>query len=223
MKPRMWVMPAVFACAVCAAGEVEHPYMLWSRQEAKELRAKILSEPWAQEKFVARFQKITNAWHRSTAENLFFYTMTGDRDAAEAEKTALLGFINAPPLVKDMTDWRWHHVDHYDMAVRYDVFYHELTAGQRNALEETFRRLAAFGIEEEGIRGMESGRMLSHMFSALATGDKRLIRAIFESRGAMRSFFDRMQEGMFSPAGNNPCTVRSARCGCGAGRWSASA
>lgn len=186
------------------AGEAEHPYILWTRSEAKQLRDRILSEPWAQEKFVARFQKVTNAWDRSTADNLFLYTMTGDRDAAQAEMTALLGFINAPPLVKDMTDWRWHHVDHYDMPIRFDVFYDALTAGQRKALVETFRKLAVFGIEEERLRGPESPRMLSHMFCALATGDKRLIRAIFECKGGMKEFFDGMKEGVFSPAGNNP-------------------
>ena len=41
----------------------------------------------------------------------------------------LMGFINSPPLVKDMMDWQWHHVDHSDMAIRYDMFLRRTDAG----------------------------------------------------------------------------------------------
>lgn len=190
--------------AFAAPAEVPHPYILWTKEEAGQLQQHILSRPWARERFIERFQVQTNAWRRSTVDNLFFFSMVGDRTAYEAEIKPLMGFINAPPLVKDMTDWRWHHVDHSDMAIRYDTFYDELTPALRRAVGETFRMLAVFGIEEEPLRGPENVRMISHIFSALATKDKRLIKAIFECRGGVREYFDGIAEGHFTAHGLNP-------------------
>ena len=189
-----------------AAGpaDIKHPYILWTKEEAKELRAKIMARPWAKERFIERFQVQTNAMSRSTVDNLFFYTMVGDRAAYEAEVPPLMGFINAPPLKKDITDWRWHHVDHSDMAIRYDVFYDQLTPAQRKAVYTTFHMLAVFGIEEEPLRGFDYPRMMSHMFCALATKDKRLIRGIFNCKGGGKDYFDGILEGHFTRHGWNP-------------------
>jgi len=187
-----------------AADDVKHPYILWTKEEAKELRAKILGNEWAKQRFIERFQVQTNAMKRSTVDNLFFFTMVGDRSAYEAEIPPLMGFINAPPLKKDMFDWQWHHVDHSDMAIRYDVFYDKLTPAQRKAVYTTFHMLAVFGIEEEPLRGFESVRMMSHMFSALATRDKRLIKGIFNCKGGGKDYFDGILEGHFTSRGKNP-------------------
>ena len=194
----------LFLAASAAADDVKRPYILWTKEEAKELRTKIMARPWAKERFIERFQVQTNAWKRSTVDNLFFYTMVGDREAYEAEVPPLMGFINAPPLVKDMTDWRWHHVDHSDMAIRFDVFHEKLTPAQRKAVYNTFHQLAVYGIEQEPLRGFENVRMMSHMFCALATKDKRLIKGIFNCRGGGKDYFDGIREGHFTRHGWNP-------------------
>ena len=186
--------------------EVSHPLLLWTKQEAAEIRKLIEAEPWAKREFERSFPKGLKPEERRTIDNLFLYSVMGDKSCLELEKDKLRQFIGCPPYVKDSFDWQWHYVDHYQMVLRYDTLYDELTAGEQRGLLRTFWNLALFGIREERIRSVDGGhpRMASHILCSLMTRDKRIIQGIFETSGGFKSLIDSLMDGRLSPGAGNP-------------------
>ncbi|MGD0896780.1 MAG: hypothetical protein ABR915_03020 [Thermoguttaceae bacterium] len=188
-----------------ARGQVQHPFILWTREDAAAIRQRIEKQPWAKRELERMFEKDPGPETRRSVDNLFRYMVLGDKGGVEVETGLLNDFIGAPPDIKDPFDWMWHHMDHYEMALRYDTLYAEIKPATRRALDATFRQLARWGIEEERLRGFEGyPRLASHTICALVTGDKRLIRGIFEMPGGLKDYFDSMVDGRFSRGAGTP-------------------
>jgi hypothetical protein len=181
-----------------------HPFILWTREEAAAIKKRIETVPWIKDRAESFLNDDLDPDTRGTIGNLFRYLVLGDKAVVDSEKQLLVDFIATPPYQRDPFDWQWHHVDHYEMALRYDVLYDELNPGERRSIDATFRQMAVYGIENERIRQWEAySRMASHAICALTTRDKRLIKATFESPGGLKSYFDGALDGLL-PGGGNP-------------------
>ena len=125
---------------------VEHPYLLWTKDEAAAIRQRIETDPLAKKQFermMAMDGRDDKAGGNRPWLNLFKYAVLGDAAAGAAEKKALLGFIGArvPGSVggnPETSNAPWRD-DQTLNAVRYDVLYHELTPEQRKGVEDTIR------------------------------------------------------------------------------------
>ena len=74
--------------------EVEHPFVLWTKDDLAALKKKIETEPWARkayEEMVASAERTGDE-----ARNLFRYAVIGDKKAGEVEKARLLNLVNSP-------------------------------------------------------------------------------------------------------------------------------
>jgi len=203
-----WLLLFVFALTAVNArpdDQAAHPFILWNDADVKAIRKRITDEPWAQKEAIRLFRDDLAPANRRSIDNLFRYAILGDDEVVAVEKQMLLDFIAAPPFVRDSFDWQWHHVDHYEMALRYDVLYNELTESQRKVLDQTFRQLAVHGIKHERIREWESyPRLASHSICGLVTRDKRIIKGLFECPGGIRDYLDSLLDGRFSRGNGNP-------------------
>ena len=194
--------------AASAAAEPDgppYPFLLWTRQEATAIRKRTVENAWAKRRLGEILNSAETPEGRRTFDNLFLYAVAGDRSVVEIEKKPLLDFIGCAPYKEDPLHWMWHHVDRCQHVLRYDALYDELTPYERRALDLTFRRIAVHGIKEERIRSWDGyPRMASASLCALITGDKRLIRGIFECSGGLKDYLDQMIDGYFSPTSGNP-------------------
>ena len=214
--PVLALVVVLAALDLCAAERVQHPFLLWTKEEAAAIRRRIETEPWAKKQFEATLKPQAEPSQRRTIDNLFLYLVMGDKNVVEYERDRLKHFIGCPPFVKDDMDWMWHRVDHYQHALRYDVLYDELNEYERRGLYETFRRMALYAVTAphgrpgdygggERIRGLEGHpRMASHHVCALATGDPRLIEGLATTGGGFYSYIDSLGDGYFlGPSGSS--------------------
>jgi len=191
--------------APAANGQVKHPYILWSKDEIVPIRKRVLAEPWAKKRFQEMFVDANDPARRSTVDNLLLYMLVGDKSIIPAEKKPMDDFVVAHPSVRDQTDWRWHHMDRWLHAIRYDVLHDELTPSERKGLEYALRENALWAVKEERIRWWDGNpRMASGSFCALALGDKRLIRGVFECTGGLKDFLDSLTDGYYPRGAGNP-------------------
>jgi hypothetical protein len=170
------------------ASATEHPFILWTREEAASIRRAIETEAWA-----------SNAYQRLCTEkdpgqpvrNLFKYAVFGDTKARDTEKQYLLTFIGAPV---DGREWSCNYMH----ALRYDTLYHELSPGERIKLEDTFRVHVRYQIEN-GNRNRGKWNWLPNMqwprtqgmhMMAVALADTNLVEAIAASPGGWRYYMD---------------------------------
>ncbi len=193
------------AAAPASPRDVPHPFILWNDEDVKRIRELVANEPWAQRAAEKMLEDGREPHQRLGVDNLFRFIVFDRRDGVALEKQALLDFIAAPPDIRDSFDWQWHHVDHYEMALRFDALYDELTDAQRRFLLATFRTMAVHAIEREHLRTWEHyPRMASHAICALVTRDERIIRGFFNAPGGLREYFDAMIDGRFAPGRGNP-------------------
>jgi len=193
------LLAAAVSPAFAAPRDTEMPFILLSKKDLPALKKRIETEAWAKKRFE---QDILNndARDGSCQRNLFKYLVLGDQEAGETEKKILLQFINLPTLEKDTWDWQWHHADVYQHALRYDALADLLTPAERKGVEDTLRKFARWGIEEEPLRGFASyGRHPGQHIAALALRDPRLIRGIFNAKGGMKDTLDNVLDGHFMP------------------------
>ena len=187
--------------AAAAPADVQHPFILWTREEAAAIRKLIGTEDWAKRKYEQGFASPVEDYSRQPpVKNLFRYLVMGDQQAAEAERETLIGFINHPTLKKDVWDWQWHHADTWQQGLRYDILQDQLTPGQRKALSDTLRIFAKFAIEEEPLRGFLSyGRHPGEHVLSLALKDPRVVANVFACRNGIKDFVDNLGDGYFCP------------------------
>jgi hypothetical protein len=201
---------AAFALLGCppALPAAEHPFILWTREEAQALRKKVETEPWAKRQF-ERMEE-TGGVEAGDAKgggkavkggkgglgaffkNLFAYQVMGDAKAGEAEKRALLQF--AGQTLKDKSRYYAPYPD----VLRYDVLYDVLSPEERKAIEDTFRvfidhhlNVDRFQYSREAwLPNMQWNRVMGTHLMAVALRDEKLIRAMFESNGGWKYYFD---------------------------------
>ncbi|MFP4054424.1 MAG: hypothetical protein ACLFV7_11250, partial [Phycisphaerae bacterium] len=118
--------------------KVEHPFMLWTREDAAKIRKTIRTEPWAKE---AYRQMVSTKGRNEDFEDLFRYAVMNDSEAGQRQKKKLLRLINLPHPLGAAVQWR---------VLAYDVLYHDLTDPQRQALEKKFREYIRYAIKPGG-------------------------------------------------------------------------
>jgi len=184
--------------------DAQHPFLLWTRQEAAELRKRIQTDPDAKrqyEKMVAwessgrKFGRNTTC---ATMMNLFNYLVLGDRKAGAAEMARLLRFPGTRPTI---TSDRHMREEQTLYTLRYDVLYDQLTPQQRKKIEDTFRVWIDFHLSGHKpwhpdfrydrvswLPNMHWPRAIGTHLMAVALKDEKLIRAMFHSQGGWKWF-----------------------------------
>ncbi len=152
--------------------------------------------------------------------NLFNYAVLGDEKAGEREKGALLKFAGSvpEPLTKAFQEQaknaKWvrgnasfsdrHMRDEQTLNVlRYDVLYDQLTAEERKRVEDSFRAYIKFHLDGHRpwhpdfrygrmtwLPNMHWPRTIGTHLMAVALGDEELIKAMFNSEGGWKYYFD---------------------------------
>ena len=74
--------------------QAEHPFMLWTRQEAAAIRQRIQTEPWARAQYEAMLREKGLG---QTFRNLFRLVVMGDESVVEGEKKYLLSLAGNDP------------------------------------------------------------------------------------------------------------------------------
>ena len=185
-----WAEPA--NAAFVAA---EHPFILWTKEEAINLRKRVETEPWAK----AKYEEMRNdRGLGQTFRNMFRYTVMGDESVVAAEKKYLLRLVGKNPrdFLGDTGGGR--HYDQYLDVLRYDALYDRLTPAERQSLEDTFRVFINHHLHEETLTftrtswlpNMQWPRPLTAHLMALALRDEKLIREVFGSKGGWKYYFD---------------------------------
>jgi len=107
----------LIACpaADCAAGmrRVEHPFILWTKEDITRMRRTYEAESWLKES-LARLE----ASRGKPMANLFRYAVLGNEDAGAGEKKKLLETVRSPA-PRGAAQWI--------TVLRYDLLYDDLT------------------------------------------------------------------------------------------------
>jgi len=171
--------------AISAAAD--HPYVLWTADEAAAIRRRVEREDWAK----AEYQRMKSLeGFAPQFVRLFDACVMQEAEAREAEKKYLLSFIGA-----GIGESRRHTM--YLHGLRYDILYDDLTGDQRRMLEETFRRHIRYQLDNprhetriSWLPNMQWPRMLSAHVLAAAMGDKELMRQLWQSPNGIKWYFD---------------------------------
>lgn len=187
MRKLLWVSLALLSLVAPAARAAEHPYILWTRDEAAVIRRRIETEPWARAEY-ERLRGIRG--YGEVFSRLFRYSVMGDEEAGAKERKYLLSFIGAK-----VGESRRHTEEL--SALRYDVLYHSLTPEQRSKIEATFRKHIQHELDHpyrntrvSWLPNMQWPRLGGCHLMALATGDEKLMRAIWTGASGMKWYFD---------------------------------
>lgn len=187
------LLAALFT-ATATAHAVERPFMLWTKQEAAELKKTIESEPWAKKKYE---EMLASRDRGKTFRNLFRYTVMGDVKAGEEEKKYLLGIVGTHPRTLERLEHGGRHYTCYLDALRYDAVYDLLTPEERAKVEKTFREYIDYQLEDKKtytrtswLPNMQWPRPMSAHIMAAALADKPLIEKLINSNGGWKWYLD---------------------------------
>lgn len=175
MKRIMLLLVAVLAGPAVRAEmkDVPHPFILWTKEEAKAIRNRIDNDPLARKQYekmaATEISRVNPTWW-----NLFQYLVMGDEAAGNAEKTQLLKFIGRVPdpmtaefkaklddALKEVGgDWDkiWtrgnssvsdaHQRDEQTLnTLRYDVLYDLLSSEERTGVQTAMRAYIQFHLD----------------------------------------------------------------------------
>ncbi len=205
---RAWLWAAAWAAVLCGgfpAVAAEHPFILWTEEEAAALRKKVETEPRAK----AAYEKLVENpdRHEGSFANLFRYAVMGDSEAGEPEKKELMRMVRSPfP----------QGAAQYINVLRYDQLYGLLTPAERREVEGCFRnyieqivfRRAIFDksvFNDSRNYSRYDARIysrsnwlpnitwpwkLSANLMALALADEKLIRRTWAAYGSWQWYFD---------------------------------
>lgn len=192
---RLGLFLPAFSSICSGAHLVDHPFILWTRDEAAAIRRRIETEPWAKAQYEAMLNETGLG---QTFRNLFRYLVMGDESVVEYEKKYLVSLIGNDPRKFKGDTGGGRHYDQYLSVLRYDVLYDRLTDEERRGLEETFRDFIRYHCEEETLvftrtswlPNMQWPRPMTAHLMAVALRDEQLIRRCFNSKGGWKYFFD---------------------------------
>lgn len=205
------------APAPAAPQRVSHPFLVWTREETREIRERVRTDPAARAQLEWMNGSRPFRVH-DTLWNLFRYLVLEDREAGEREKKALLGFIGRKPEPLtwdvDLEKLQWnvgmpsagdrHMRDEQTLnTLRYDVLYDELTEAERDGVEESLRAYIDFHLgghkpwhpdfrydRTSWLPNMHWPRAIGTHLMAVALCDEEAIAAMFHSQGGWKWFFD---------------------------------
>ena len=234
---RRAALAAVLAAALVwpagAAGEaagrvraVQHPFLLWTKEDIAAIRKKVETEPWARAE-LDRAEPDRGGCKDLRA--LLRWAVLGDRQAADAQKKELLSLIDSPHPLGAAMEFR---------ILAYDLLYDDLAPAERAALEKKFREYIRYAIKPGGTYDPavynnelnyarydgEDGRYtrtnwlpniifpwkLSANLMAAALADEALIRETWAAHGSIKWYFDEylgdlgFYEEEFSKMGSTP-------------------
>ncbi len=197
--------------------DIDHPFLLWTPEEAAALRKRIETDPASKAQYDMMATTQVGKGH-PTLWNLFNYMVMGDKAAGEREKKALLQFIGRKPEPMtwdvDPKTLKWnegmpssgdrHMRDEQTLnTLRYDVLYHELTPQQRAGVEKALRAYIDFHLDGHKpwhpafrydrmswLPNMHWPRAIGTHLMAVALKDQKAIDAMFRSDGGWKWFFD---------------------------------
>jgi len=192
------VLAAQLTLTTIATAKPDHPFILWTREDAANIRKRIENEDWAGKAYEKRI--VNGPKDMTVIRNLFEYLVMGKKEAGEAEKKHLLRFVGAVPgeaspqarLGDRRRAMQWPNV------LRYDVLYDLLTPEERKGVEDTFRAHAEWQINDKTMThthisflpNMEYSRPMSNLLMALALGDKKLIKGVANSNGGFVQYMN---------------------------------
>ncbi|MFP4355872.1 MAG: hypothetical protein ACLFUJ_12175 [Phycisphaerae bacterium] len=202
MKRLLLSALAVALLPAWVAGEVKHPYMLWTPQQARQLKQTYESQDWMAQSLnrMARNRK------GETFVRLFRYQVLGDEKAGDAERKYLLSFIGAKEgNIRHAGMNLSRHYDNYLHALRYDALYHTLTDQQREKLQATFRRFIQYELDHPYqnnrlslLPNMQLPRLYAAHLMAVALGDEELIRKLWAGPSGFKWYIGRyLSDGRF--------------------------
>jgi len=178
-------------CAASSARAVEHPFMLWTKEEAARMRRQVETAPWGAEALkhaTARVAALANARNPGAAAHnllLFQYGVLGQRDAGQAIKAKLL---------KDVASGEFTKVD---AAYGFDVVYDLLTPEERQRVRKAFTEAVEAKLAWKApfnrwnwLPNLAYGGYCRLHVLAAATGDEALIRRIFNSPHGYKWYLD---------------------------------
>jgi len=233
MQTRMFFVALTFTTlcgsfAIAAKREkVEHPYLLWTREDLRSLRKRIETQPWAKQAYEAMVA--SSERDGEDLRLLFRYAVMEDREAGEIQKKRLVSLLKAPDPLGAALQWR---------ILAYDVLYEELSPQERAEIERRLRRYIQYAVKPGGTYDTsiynneknyarydgEEGRYtrtnwlpniifplkLSANLAAAALGDEQLIRQTWAVHGSIQWYFDDylgdlgFYEEEFSKMGSTP-------------------
>ena len=177
------VAAAAFAglAASAAGADEEHPFILWTKQEAAALRKRIETQEWAKKAYA----ELPSGRDRDAPglPSLLRYSVMGDRAAGEAEKKLLLG------------RGRGRYMD----ALRYDIVYDLLTAEERQKIESSWRQYVEGAMVRMAERRFTRWNWLPNLgypwylqahLMAVAMRDRALARKIFAGPNGLKWYLD---------------------------------
>jgi len=203
------------ALSAADEGKPDHPFLLWTREEAAAIRARLETDPLAAKQY-ERMQLmesrgvrelIRRAKPNAAMLNLFKFAVLGDKEAGEKEKRALLGFIDRKawtnkPGNPATSNAAWRDDRTLD-AWRYDVLYELLSDDERAGVERTIRYWVDWLLKNPGpatrpgrtrvgwLPNMQWPTAIGVHNLAVVSRDEELIRTVFEAPGGWKWFFDR--------------------------------
>ena len=185
------LLAAAIACPQRAAVAAEHPFMLWTKDEAARMRRQIETQAWAKEAYKRAsesFAAATSSRHPGPITHmlpLFRYGVLGDKAAGEALKAKLL---------KDVAGGRFATVED---AYRFDVLYDLLSPEERQRVAKAFADAVEAKLDWKEpynrwnwLPNLSYGGYSRLHLLAAATGDEGLIRKIFNSPMGFKWYLD---------------------------------
>ncbi len=195
--------------------DVQHPFILWTADEAAAIKQRIDTDPEAKKQWDKTMEVLGD---NPVVRNLLQYSVMGDQKAMEREKAELLKFIGTVP---DPMTWevdpktlKWnegmpssgdrHMRDEQTLnALRYDVLYDQLTPEQRAGVEKSFRAYIQFHLEgglprhpafaydrTSWLPNMHWPRPIGTHVLAAALRDTQAIEAMFNAEGGFKWYMD---------------------------------
>ena len=184
------VLAALIACCAGPAVAADHPFMLWTKDEAARMRRAVETQPWAREAYERASKELAAAASRRPGPilyvlPLFRYGVLGDKAAGEAQKALLLN---------DVAGGRFATADD---AYRFDVLYDLLSAEERQRVAKAFTEAVEARLDwKEPFNRWNwlpnlayGGYSRLHLLAA-ATGDEKLIRSVFHSPLGFKWYLD---------------------------------
>lgn len=195
----------------------EHPFLLWTVEEAEALRERIHGNPVAKRQYENMLTTEIGKGN-PTLLNLFKYMVMGDQAAGEYELKKLRGFIGKRPEPMtwdiDLESLQWnvgmpsagdsHQRDEQTLnTLRYDVLYHLLSKAERQGVEQSMKDYIQFHLEGglprhpafrydrmSWLPNMHWPRAIGTHLMAVALQEPELIQAMFESDGGFKWYLD---------------------------------
>lgn len=197
------------ACApgLFAQYQAEHPFLLWTAEEAAAIRHRIKTDPIAKQQLDRMNAIETSRLGYPSLFNLFKCGVLGDKTAGESEKRALLAFVGKLPPAGRPGDPASGNLTYRDdrtiEALRFDILYDLLNEEERQAILRTIKAYVDWFEEMPGSFGSRGAfprtGWLPNMqwptyagihVLAVASRDPALIERVFEMPRGWKWFFD---------------------------------